>query len=170
MTEAKRDRNEDLPSDEALYKAVLAFVRRRERDREAAADLVQEVFCRLAAQVPAIAPEKRRAWLYQTARRLLVDRIRRNATEKKALTHWDAMTTTRDNPTPDQLLQRQEESELVLQLVNRLDAEHQEVIRLKFQEGLSYQEIAEVMNKPKTTIAWLLHESLVELREGVAHV
>ena len=49
--------------------------------------------------------------------------------------------------------------------LNDLSPRHQEAIRLKFQEGLTYAEIAKIMNIPRTTVAWLLRESIEKLRK-----
>lgn len=167
MAGSERVETNREPSDESLYEAVFSYVRRRERNREAVEDMVQEVFCRLAAQRPPIPNDRKRAWLYRTARHLLVDRIRRRKTEQTALDRIQAASPLADRNTPDRLLIQNEENRQVLNLICQLDPVHQEVVRLKFQEGLSYQEIAEVMSKTKTTVAWLLHESLVRLRQEV---
>ena len=48
-----------------------------------------------------------------------------------------------------------------------LPALQQEVLRLKFQAGLSYQEIAEVTGKSVSHVGVLLHEGLKSIRERV---
>jgi RNA polymerase sigma factor (sigma-70 family) len=49
--------------------------------------------------------------------------------------------------------------------MNNLSARHREVLRLKFQEGLKYAEIADVLGEPVTTVAWLIHEAVSLLRK-----
>ena len=53
----------------------------------------------------------------------------------------------------------------VLKLVNRLPINQQEVIRLKFQNELSYREISEVTGLTVTNVGFLLHVGIKRLRE-----
>lgn len=63
---------------ERYYQELLNFLSRQVRDREAAADLVQETYARAAAvQCGGQAISEPRAFLYRTARNLIVDRHRR---------------------------------------------------------------------------------------------
>jgi RNA polymerase sigma-70 factor (ECF subfamily) len=53
---------------------------------------------------------------------------------------------------------------MIQQKMNELSPRHREVLRLKFQEGLKYAEIANVLGEPVTTVAWLIHEAVQKLR------
>ena len=65
---------------ERYYQELLNFLSRLVRDRDAAADLVQESYARLAAlQRGGTVIDQPRALLYRTARNLVIDRHRRAA-------------------------------------------------------------------------------------------
>lgn len=67
-------------------------------------------------------------------------------------------------PPPEQA----EQTELaghVLQMLARLPDNQQEVIRLKFQQGLSYKEISSVTGLSVTNVGFLIHTGLKRLRE-----
>lgn len=160
---ARSTSGDDRPGYE-LYESIDRFVRRRVRNAADAADIVQEVFLRLASQEPPITVEKVRAWLYRTARNRIVDFWR---SRRKVHVGTDAMENIPALPLPS-IVEREEENQMMLDLLGELDEKHQEVLRLKFQEGLSYDEIAKVIDRPKTTVGWLLHESLILLRDKLA--
>lgn len=75
---------------DALYSehrhAVHAYVLARTADREVAQDLVQDVFLRAwrsIASWQALAPERRRAWLFTATRNLVIDHLRASATRAR---------------------------------------------------------------------------------------
>jgi len=49
--------------------------------------------------------------------------------------------------------------------LNDLSPRHREAIRLKFQEDLTYAEIAKTIKEPTTTVAWLLRDAIEKLRK-----
>lgn len=148
-----------------LDASIQRFILRRVRSVHIAEELTQEAFLRLAAQIPPIAAAQVRAWLYRTARNLIADAFRRKKVTRRAMAEIEYLRGGRTLPDSRQELERKEENDMMIEMVNRLDDAHREVVRLKFQEGLTYQEIAQVVDKPKTTVAWLLHESLLRLRD-----
>jgi RNA polymerase sigma-70 factor (ECF subfamily) len=52
----------------------------------------------------------------------------------------------------------------VLDLLETLPASQREVIRLKFQNGFSYQEISRISGHSVTNVGYLLHVGLKSLR------
>jgi RNA polymerase sigma-70 factor (ECF subfamily) len=65
-------------------------------------------------------------------------------------------------------LEQQETEHHLLQLLGDLPANQQEVVRLKFQNGLSYRDIAEVTGLTSGNVGYLLHMALKRLRERLA--
>ncbi len=62
---------------ERLRPELLAWLRRRLRDADAAEDLCQETLTRFVAQAPLLRePDKARAYVFRTARNLLANHIR----------------------------------------------------------------------------------------------
>ncbi len=52
----------------------------------------------------------------------------------------------------------------MLKLLGTLPASQQEVVRLKFQGGLSYREISQITNLSVTHVGVLIHTALNKLR------
>ena len=55
-----------------------------------------------------------------------------------------------------------------MRLLATLSANQQEVVRLKFQAGLSYRQISEVTGLSVTNVGFLLHTAIARLRKRVA--
>ena len=65
---------------------------------------------------------------------------------------------------PPDVLTAQETNSRILILLESLPANQQEVIRLKFQDNLSYREIAEVTGLSISNVGVQLHNGLKQLR------
>ena len=53
----------------------------------------------------------------------------------------------------------------VLKLLERLPENQQEVIRLKFQHGMSYRQISAITGHSETYVGFLIHAGIRTLRE-----
>jgi RNA polymerase sigma factor (sigma-70 family) len=62
-------------------------------------------------------------------------------------------------------MEQREASNEVLQLLGTLSKNQQEVVRLKFQNGLSYQEISDITNLTVSNVGVLIHTALKTLRQ-----
>lgn len=151
-----------MSHDNELYEALRRYVTRLLGDPDAARDITQEVFLRLEQQKGTV--QQVRAWSYRTARNLVLNRFRNKSAQ---LGHAEALDelpadATRFNPVL--LAEKKETLQMIQDKMNDLPPRQREVLRLKFQEGLKYAEIADVLNEPVTTVGWLIHEALAKLR------
>ena len=69
---------------------------------------------------------------------------------------------------PGHALERAEQHAAVLQLIGRLPHNQQEVVRLKFQNGFSYQEISRITSLSVGNVGFILHTALKALRAEMA--
>jgi len=69
-----------------------------------------------------------------------------------------------DLPSPAAALESRDGEASLLRLLDALSPKQREVIRLKFQNDLSYREIAEVTQLTATNVGFLLHTGLKKLR------
>lgn len=72
------------------------------------------------------------------------------------------------NPLQD--LETQRELSEMNRAVEKLSGRHREALYLKYKDGLSYKQIAQVMGLSATNVGFILHEAMTELREGSRHV
>ena len=113
------------------------------RDRDCAADCVQDAFCIAATRLPQLRePDKLRPWLYSIARNeaLRVLRERRRETPSEELP--DEVS---DEPGPETLAARTELADLVSEAAGGLTDRDQAVLELAYRHGLDGPELAEAL-------------------------
>lgn len=129
---------------------------------EAARDVVQETFLRLARQ-GAMAPERLAPWLYTVCRNYAVDMKRKESKVVSMPTPLEEMMA--DEPGPAAVAQQKEAAARLTNLLSQLPELQQEVLRLRFQGDLSYREIAEVTRLEVNYVGVLIHNGLKKLRQ-----
>ena len=127
------------------------------RDRDAAADVVQESYARVLAVHHAghDIPEPR-ALLHQTARRLIIDRHRRAAIRQ----HDDLDSLSEaEQPAapaylePESIYAHEQQAQAFVAVIEALPPRCREAFVLNRFEGLSHQEVAERMGISKNMVA-----------------
>ena len=68
-------------------------------------------------------------------------------------------------PSPEERVERSEQLDRIEQLVQQLSENQQEVIRLRFQSGLSYRDISEVTGLSVSNVGFLIHTGLKKIRQ-----
>jgi len=146
----------------ALESPLLLHARRLLGDFTVAEDVVQEAFMKLHAQFQQV--RQPQAWLYRTVHNLAVDHQRR-ANKIVPLDPAPGETATTNEaadsqPIPDEQIARWEGIGLVRLVLETLDARSQELIRLRFDDDLSYKEISERTGLTVGHVGYLLHHAL----------
>jgi len=156
-----------------LESPLLGYALRLVGGREVAEDLVQEAFMRLHAQFEAVREPRR--WLYRTVHNLALNH-RRDTAKMVVLTppssdssHSSYLSDTTDpQPLPDEQIARLEGIGLVRLSLAALDERSREVIRLKFNEDLSYAQISERTGLKTGHVGYLLHHALKAIAAELA--
>lgn len=131
--------------------------------RSVAEDLVQEAFLRLH-QVWADV-ENPRGWLYRSLRNLALNHLRDHSRE----TLVDQPEDQAHESTPDAEAGRLEAVGMVRMLVAEMSQEDQDLIRLKYQEDLKYQEISKRTGITVGNVGYKLHHLLKGLAHALRH-
>ncbi|HEY3560172.1 MAG TPA: sigma-70 family RNA polymerase sigma factor [Kribbella sp.] len=158
-----------MPTDEhalaELYaehgKALLCFAERFTGDRGRAEDIVQETFLRAWRHLPRLLDDDRpvRRWLFQVARRLLIDAAR-SASVRPQLAD-DGL-----DPEPfadggfDQLMDRR----VLVDALRGLSREHQQIVVVTYFLGCPMDVAAQRIGVPPGTARSRLHYALSRLR------
>ena len=68
-------------------------------------------------------------------------------------------------PDPAAVLETEEKLDRISRLFKGLSDNQQEVLRLKFQNGLSYREISEITGLSESNVGFILHTGIKQVRE-----
>ncbi len=131
-------------------------------DRELSKDAVQETFFRLIRTREKGMPENLTAWLFTVCRNVLTDHLRR---QKVVQFSWDVPEMEDGNASPDHQMAKEEREEKLAAMVADLPERERELVRLKFQVGLSYKEIEELTGISQGNIGYFLHRAVKELKD-----
>ena len=71
-------------------------------------------------------------------------------------------------PSPAAAAEQRENVSAIMRLLDTLPANQQEVIRLKFQNGLSYQEISRVTHLTVSNVGFLIHSAIKTIRQRLS--
>lgn len=147
---------------ERRYRRIVSFlIRKMVHSDEDVRDLVQDTFVKAFAALPSFQfeyPFSR--WLYKIASNRSIDYLRR---KRFAMVSLDAPLRSRDggeytmepedrNPTPDATLLAKERVEMLREALASMPERYREVIRMRHDEELEYQEIADKLGQPLGTV------------------
>ncbi len=135
-------------------------------DLDEARDVVQETFLRSLRARDLPAGDALAPWLFAVCRNCALDTRRRRASRASRHARKTAMQTM--IPPASELPLEPAESGELRAIVARLPADQRELIRLKFQEGLTYRQMAQVTGRSASTVGQLLHEALEAIRSALA--
>ena len=133
-------------------------------DADRARDVVQDTFMRLMAQPPSAVDGHVAEWLFTVCRNRTHDVLRKEGRMKR-FEEGQIEQLTAPDPRPGRALERAEQHETVLKLIGKLTPNQQEVVRLKFQNGFSYQEISRITSLSVTNVGFILHTAIKALRQ-----
>jgi len=146
---------------------ILIYVRRHVSSQEDAEDVLLEVFISALESdiLLELGEREQLAWLWRVAHNKFVDHHRRFA-RRPAVPLEEAAETLCDDEdlAPELVALRHEEHALLRERLKNLSEQQQEVLRLRFANGLRCAEIAKLMNKNEGAVRTLLSRALNLLR------
>ena len=143
-------------------------------DQEEAEDVAQEVLIRLWRHGDEVSPERLQSWLLRVTRNACYDRLRRHQAASRVFDPAGGVEAgdglASPSPSPEDvagaaILRRHIENAL-----SALREPAKTVVILREVEGLSYAEIAEVLELPLTTVRVALHRARRRLRDRLREV
>ena len=147
----------------ALESPLLGYAFRCAGELGVAEDVVQEAFMKLHAEFNQVREPRR--WLYRTVHNAALNQ-RRQASKVVSLDCSakdgtpSPADTTDPQPLPDEQIARWEGIGLVRLSLNALDDRSRELVRLKFNENLSYKEISTRTGLTTGNVGYILHHAL----------
>jgi len=133
------------------------------RDVESARDVVQETFLKLCAADFASVDGHLAEWLFTVCRNRALDVLRKEH-RMTQLREEQVVRCLTPDPGPFDVASRRDLSSRVVELMEALPDSQREVIRLKFQNGFSYQEISRISGHSVSNVGYLIHAGIKALR------
>jgi len=145
---------------------LLRFVFSLTGRRAIAEEIVQDVFLKLHACWRDV--ESPRAWLYQCARNAAFNHLRKAKREVLQSDHEQTFHRLEDkDQQPDIALQNMEATTALNQLLENLSQIDQQLVRLKYFEGLKYRQISERTGLTVSNVGYRLHTIMQTLANGM---
>lgn len=185
MKEAMRSEDELLvrryqDNDEEAFDAlfhrhlnrVYALVCQQVGDPEEARDVTQEVFVRVYAHIRSFRGQSAfTTWLYRVAVNVCLEHRRKWARRGNHAVFTPLEDLTRELPAEDEdpmeAVARHQTQETIQAAVHSLPEPHRLVVTLRYFQGLSCKEIAEVLDCPVGTVNSRLHYAMAKLKSAV---
>jgi len=147
------------------------FTYRLVRDRALAEDLAQEGFLRVYQRLETFDSGRRfSSWFFQVLRNVTIDYLRVHRIPTASLDELEengrgVPVADREGPSPEELAGQGELAAAMSAALSRLRPEYREVVVLRYQEGLTQPEIAQMLGLPAGTVKTYLHRARKELAE-----
>ncbi|MEQ1860391.1 MAG: sigma-70 family RNA polymerase sigma factor [Chthoniobacteraceae bacterium] len=137
-------------------------------DLDSARDVVQETFIRYVRDESAPrgpgSQDHIEAWLFTVCRHRAIDHRRKHS---RIIPMPLLIERAAETPDPAAVAEGHDTEGALLRLLDGLTENQRDVIRLKFQNDLSYREISEITGLSETNVGFLLHTGLKKLRDLV---
>ncbi len=165
LREGRREAYEDII--DAHYASIYRLLLFLTRDACLAEDMTQEVFASAWAALQGFRGDASvKTWLRRIAYNLFLDAQRRRKREE---TFAVGIRASYPETEPDPLVRIMTDEHLgrMYRAMADLDSQARAVLLLHYLDGLSYREMAQVLQQPAGTLKWMTHEALEELRQQV---
>src|SRR5437868_9082539 len=136
------------------------------RNEQDAQDVVQEAYLRALKSFSGFHGSNGRAWLLTIVRNTSYTLMKKNRAADLTTTFDEEVHASgRESISPAAILEHAEDAELIKNAMNELPTEFREILTLRHQEELSYQEIGEILKIPTGTVMSRLARARAKLRE-----
>ncbi len=132
-------------------------------DGEKARDVVQDTFLRLCTHDRVSVGDHLAEWLFTVCRNRALDVLRKEHRMTR-LSEEQVNRCLSPAPGPLEAAERHELGSRVMALLEALPPNQREVLRLKFQNGFSYQEISRISGHSVSNVGYLIHAGIKTLR------
>ena len=163
----KRAQNGDTAAFALIYDhfapAIYRFIYFRVGHKETAEDVLADTFVKAWQKINQInSPEALSGWLYQIARNNIIDYYR---VRKETVALDEVVDTLQDAVNPADEVNATIQQKRILQAMKNLPPDQAQVLKYRFFEDLTNEEIALILNKNEGTIRVIQHRAIIKLKE-----
>jgi len=158
-------------------KSVYSFLLRMVSHKPVAEDLFQEVFMRVIKGLPEYKMENYfKSWIFRIANNLAIDYLRRK-NKIKFSSLEDEIGETKESkiklhdrlkscePLPEKIIENKEFMKELSESMKNLTIEQREVFLMRHESGLSFKEIAKLLNCPLNTALGRMNQAIGKLKK-----
>jgi RNA polymerase sigma-70 factor, ECF subfamily len=148
------------------YDVVFRYVLFRMGDRTLAEDITQETFVRALRRITSVSYQGRDigAWFVTIARNLIFDHVKSSRYRLEQTTS-DIVELSPSTGGPEQQVLDGATNDELLRCVRKLNPDQQECIQLRFLQGMSVAETAEMMDRNEGAVKALQHRAVRRLAQ-----
>ena len=140
-------------------------------------DLTQETFLKAWKNIKKFKKDKNfKTWIFTIAHNTVIDYFRK----KKSIpfSNFDVLNDNEesfesnlvgDELSPEELFEKKEEESVLKSALESLSLDERTIIVLHHTDGLTFDEISEVVGKPMNTVKSIYHRSLLKLKKIIMH-
>jgi RNA polymerase sigma-70 factor (ECF subfamily) len=148
---------------EELQRPLFCYLLKLLRERETTEEVLNETMLEVWRQAARFEGRSRATtWIFSIAHNLAVSRLRKR--RELALDEEQAMEIEDQSPRADTRLENRDVSRLLERLLDRLSAEHREVLHLAYWQEFSILQIAEMLSVPPSTVKTRMFYARVRLK------
>ena len=153
---------------ERYQRPVLSLIYRMVHDPVLAEDLAQEAFVRAYQRLDRYQPGRKfSSWLFKVAHNRTIDHLRRKkplevdleATSEDGQSSWEVLEADEDSASPQRHMEMRETARSISAALADLRDNYREVLVLRFEHELSYQEIADITGASLSSVKVQLHRA-----------
>lgn len=156
---------------ERYYKKLFTYIFHFVTNKDEAEDILQNVFSKAYKNIDKFdVSRKFSSWIYRIAHNESVNYLKRR--NKHYIISWDDITTTKDKldtavneEIPEEKWVHTEVVREIDEALEKLPAKYKQVLKLRYFQEYSYEEISYMLNKPVNTIGTLINRAKKKLLE-----
>lgn len=146
-------------------KPIYNFVYRYAGNAQDAEDITQDVFMKVWRNLKKFDRQKSfKSWIFTIAKNASIDALKKK--KPAPFSEFSVIETIADpSPSPNEIFERKEISQMLSLLINKLPLKYREVLFLRYSNGLAFQKIAESLNEPLNTVKSRHRRALITLKK-----
>lgn len=151
-----------------LEAILVTYLRQNWRDQSNIEDLLHDIYVQVYQAAREHLPENPKAFVFTTARNLLISRVRRhNIVPIEAVADLDALGVAIDAPDQERSTIAREELRRLQSAMDQLPPKYRDVVVMRRLDGLSRSEIAVRLGLSEETVTTYLHRGMCALADAL---
>ncbi len=153
-------------------KQIFYYIRKRVNNNELAEDIVSDTFMDLLENLEKLNYKEGKgvkSWLYKVARNNMIDHFRRKSTNTERAgidpDFFDVLGVVPDESLKDII--KEEQLDEIFEALTVLSNSDKEVVSLRLVDELSFQEVADIMEKSEAAVKMQFYRAIDKIKDQV---